>query len=267
MRNILLGLLVAAAAAAAAVILLRGGSSHHAAPPATAPKPAGAAMTVEAYFFRGAALEPAVVRVPRTRAVATAALRALFAGPPAGWRTSIPTGARLVRVELAGGTATAVGSSALASARRTAQAQIVETLTQFPTVSSVRISAGGKPVPLVDGSGARLTRPASRDDYADLRASAPIFVSAPLRDATVSSPVRVAGTASVFEATLVLELWSGEKRLERRIVTASAGAPERGTWTQTLALAPASYRLVLYEPSAENGAPLHTTTVDFRVKG
>jgi len=265
MRTLLLGLLVVVVAVAA-VLLLRGGK--HAAVQTTTSARART-MAVETYFYRGAALRPVVVRVPRSQAVATAAVRALIEGPPAGWRTAVPRGASLLGVEVASGTATVVLSHDLDSAPRTVQAQLVYTLTQFPSVRRVRISTGlgHAAVPLADGSGRTLLRPATRADYSDLTPAAQIFVATPLRGTTVSSPVRVSGTASVFEATLVLEVWSGGKRLEQRSVTASAGAPERGTWTQSLDLAPASYRLVLYEPSAENGAPLHTTTVDFRVGG
>ena len=264
MRTLLLGLLVVVVAVGA-VLLLRGGR-HLSAPTTTGSAPAKT-TAVQAYFYRGPALEPVVVHVPRTRAVGTAALRALLAGPPVGLRTAIPSAAGLLALRIVGATAIATFTDGLGFVPRTAQAQIVYTLTQFPSVRRVRIVMGLSQavVPLADGSGRTVVRPATRADYADLTTSAPIFVAAPLRDATVSSPVRVSGTASVFEGTLTLEVWSAGKRLKTVIVTATAGAPERGDWSQTLDLAPASYRLLLYEPSAENGAHLHATTVDFTV--
>ena len=82
----------------------------------------------------------------------------------------------------------------------------------------------------------------------------------------MTSPVRVAGTAIVFEATLALEVRSAGKLVHTETITASAGGPYRGTWSTSLDLPPGSYDLVLYEPSAEDGSHLHTTTVPIRVE-
>lgn len=258
-RKLLFGL-VLAAVVVGAVLVLRGGSKS---PPART-SPAGT-IAVKAYFYRGPALVPVVVKVPQTRAVATAALRALLAGPPAGLQTAIPAGATLSGVAIARGIATADFSHAVANAPRTAQAQIVYTLTQFPSVHAAVIDAEGTPVSLSNDAGETIYTPAGRADYADLTPDALIFVASPARDSTVTSPVHVSGTAVAFEATIVMEVWSGATRLYTDSITTSAGAPERGTWSKTLVLAPRSYRLVVYEPSAENGSHLHTTTVGFRV--
>jgi hypothetical protein len=40
----------------------------------------------------------------------------------------------------------------------------------------------------------------------------------------------LAGTASVFEATINMEIWSGGKLLGTKLITASAGAPAAGDW-------------------------------------
>jgi hypothetical protein len=261
MRNLLVGL-VLAAVVVGAVLLVRGGKHRHV--PATTP---GRTIALRIYVYRGAALAPVVLHAPATKGVARAALETLLKGAARPYRTTIPAGTALSAVTIANGIATADFSSRMAAAPRTAQAQVVYTLTQFASVRSVVIQANGAPLRLRDGSGRTLLRAATRADYADLTPDAPIFVESPLRDATVTSPVRVSGTATVFEATFALELWSSGHRLRRLTVTASAGAPERGSWSRTLTLAPGSYRLVAYEPSAENGDPLHSTTVDFRVKG
>jgi hypothetical protein len=247
-RNALLvGLALAAAAAAVlAVVLLRGGAKHAGSPPS---------MPVTAYFFRRNALVPVTVRVPRTPAVAAAAVGAVLAKPPAGYRTAVPAGVRLRSLAIAGGTATASFSPELAGAPRTASAQIAYTLTRLPRVRAVELVAGGT-----------RTR-ATRADYADLTPSALIFVAAPARDSTVKSPLRVAGTAIVFEGTLALEVHAGGRLLRTETITASQGGPYRGTWSTRLRLAPGSYDLVLYEPSAEDGSHLHATTVPIRVAG
>jgi hypothetical protein len=246
--------LVLAAVVVGAVFLVRGGRHPHVRPVTTTTTAKGT-MPLTTYFYRGNALVPVVVRVARTKAVATAALRALLAGPPPGYRTALRSNG-LRAVAIANGVAEATFSR-IAAAPRAAKAQIVYTLTQFPSVRGVVLSEkpGWKEYTLE-----------RRADYADLTPAALIFLASPLRDSAVSSPVRVTGTAVAFEATLALEVWSGGRRLRTLTVTASAGAPERGTWSQTLSLAPGAYRLVAYEPSAADGSRLHETSLDFRVK-
>jgi hypothetical protein len=247
-----------AAAAVGAYLLLRGGGSS--APPTTiatttTTTTTAATTSVQTWFYRGNALVPVRTEVARTQAIGTAAVDALLAGPPSGRETEIPAGTQLVGLSIAGDTATATLSPGFAGAPRTARAQVVYTLTQFPTVREVELVAGSS----------RLH--ATRADYADLTPAAPIFVASPLRGATVTSPVHAAGTAIVFEATLVLEVRAGGKLVHRETITASRGGPYRGTWSATVALAPGAYDLVFYEPSAENGEPLHTTTVPITVTG
>ena len=263
MTRKLLFVLVLSAVVAGAVIVLRGGGGHGPAGPGNVTT--GGTIAVKTYFYRGAGLVSTVVRVPRTTAVATAALRALLAVPPAGLRTAIPAGATLTGVSISAGTATGNFSNALAGAPRTAQAQILYTLTQFPSVHAAAIDAAGAPVSLSNGAGKTLLRPATRADFVDLTPGAPIFVASPLRDSTLTSPVDVSGTAVAFEATISLEIWSGGKLLHAQTITTTAGAPERGTWSTALGLPPGSYRIRVYEPSAESGSHLHTTVVDFRV--
>jgi hypothetical protein len=255
MRWALLALGVAAIAVAGVVLF--GGSGGRRAPATTSAVTTAPTATpttaVDTYFYRGAALVPSKARVPRRSAVGTAALNALLAGPPRGRDTAIPPGTRLVGLSVAHGTATATLSPEFARAHRTARAQLVYTLTQFPTVRRVELVAGGSRV-----SG-------TRADYADLVPTAPIFVAAPRRDSSVSGPVRAAGTAVVFEATLVMEVRAGGRLVHRETITASRGGPYRGTWSTTVDLAPGRYDLVFYEPSAEDGRPLHTTRVPITV--
>jgi hypothetical protein len=201
-------------------------------------------MALKVYFLRDNALTPVTVHVPQTEAVATAAVGALLAGPPAGYETAIPAGTTLDSVAISNGVATARITPA--SLTRSARGQLVYTLTQFPTIRSV------------DG--------ATRADFADLTPEAAIFVEHPARDATVTSPVHASGTADVFEGTLAVDVWSGGTRLRTQTIQASSGTGTRGTWSATIAVPPGLARLVFYEPSAENGQPLHSTEVDLTVK-
>lgn len=240
----------------------RTAKSPPAAATTTTPAPT---MALKAYFLRGNALVPVAVDVPQTLAVARAALEALLAGPPTGYQTAIPSGATLNSVTLIGTTATAAFSSSLPTLTRTAQAQIVDTLTQFPTVRDATIQSGSDPVTLSDSVGDPLGRPATPLDYADLTALAPIFVGSPARDSTVASPLTASGTAVAFEGSFVVEVHADGKLIHTQAIDASAGAPERGTWSTTLDLPPGPVQLLFYEPSAADGSHLHATQVDLTV--
>jgi hypothetical protein len=200
-------------------------------------------LALKVYFLKGNALVPVTVHVPATQAVASAAIGALLAGPPAGYETALPAGATLDSVAVANGVATAHFSKALS---HTAQGQVVYALTQFPTITSV------------DG--------ATRADFADLTPAAAIFVAKPIRDSAVTRPVYASGTADVFEGTFVAEIWSAGKLLRTQTITASSGTGTRGTWSAAFDLPQGPAKLVFYEPSAENGKPLHKTTVNLTVK-
>jgi hypothetical protein len=66
--------------------------------------------------------------------------------------------------------------------------------------------------------------------------SAPaIVVESPEPGASVSSPVTVSGTASVFEGTVQLRIIGADGEvIARTFATASAGAPERGEFSQEI---------------------------------
>ncbi|MBI2863226.1 MAG: Gmad2 immunoglobulin-like domain-containing protein [Chloroflexi bacterium] len=63
-----------------------------------------------------------------------------------------------------------------------------------------------------------------------------IVVAAPLAGQVVKSPVRVSGTAQVFEGTVSVAVKDGAgKVLGKGLATASAGAPSRGTFSADIA--------------------------------
>jgi len=265
----IVGLGVAAVAAVAAVVLVfvvlvdtEGGSSE------TTTAAAAETMPVTTYFYLGSGLVRDVEHPSKSADRDRAALEALVAGPPGGYTTELPAGARLVDLDIADGTAHAVFSPAVARAPRAALGQIVYTLTENPSVRRVVIGAGKTdPIPLTDSAGNTIDRPATRADFTDLTPDAAIFVAEPHREASLISPIRVSGTASVYEGGLTMEVVRDGKVLHTEPITASAGAPYRGTWSTALDLDPGRYELVFYEPSAENGRHLHTTTVPIRITG
>ena len=189
MRKLLALTALVIAAAAAGYFLARG--SEHAVslglPPGTGTgattgaqrtgTPA-AARTIQVWFARDGRLAETLRTYKPTRKVATAALNALLGGPlaaerAAGLSSEIPGGTRLLGITIANGVANVDLSSDYESGAdaRTLQlrlAQIVYTLTQFPTVSSVRFSVEGTPVNVFSSSGIVLDHPVGRSAYASL---------------------------------------------------------------------------------------------------
>ena len=111
-------------------------------------------------------------------------------------------------------------------------------------------------------------RPASRDLYhEDL---APIWVTAPTRGQVLPAgrTVTVTGEACVFEATVSWELLRNGDVVDEGFVTASVGAPGRGTYEIGLgSLAPGSYAVRVFELSAEDGQKVSAeTTMPFTVR-
>ena len=187
-------------------------------------------MALTVFRVDNGLLRPRVVHVPRTAAVAGAALGALDIG--AG-------------VSIDGGTA----KVALDRATRDQEAEIVYTLTQFSTID--RVDVAGR---------TGLTR----SDFASY--VPPILVESPAAGAQVPPTFHVSGTASVFEATLVVQLVRDGKVVAKRTVTASEGAPGRGTFDTTLNATPGNATVAAFAPSAADGTPQHEVDVAVTVK-
>jgi hypothetical protein len=194
---------------------------------ATVPAPQ---MALTVFKVSGGFLRPSVIHVPRTKAVAAAALAAL--GLDAG-------------VTIDGGTARV----ALDKATQEQAAEIVYTLTQFSTIK--RVDVAGR---------TGLTR----EDFASY--VPPILIESPAAGAEVPSTFHVSGTASVFEATLVVQLVRDGKVITKRTVTASEGAPGRGSFDTTLTAGPGEATVAAFAPSAADGTPQHEVDVPVTVE-
>lgn len=187
------------------------GSSVAAASPASSTDaPVAGSTVVRAYFFLGsftgnAGLVPVERVIPKTQAVGAAAMAALLGGPssaelaarPAMY-TDVPDGTRFLGLQIIGGIATVDLSSEFAAGGDTASvagrtAQVVYTLTQFPTIQGVRFELDGVPPKTV------FTGSLGRAD--ETSALPAIFVDRPVWGGTLANPARVTGLTDVFEAT------------------------------------------------------------------
>jgi hypothetical protein len=228
---------------------------------------------VRAYFhlaggLGSAGLVPVLREVPATQAVATAAMTSLLAGPSEQERdvmsSTVPAGTRLLGLSIAGGVATVDLSSEFESGGGSASvigrlAQVVYTLTQFPTVTSVSFRVEGRAVTVFSGEGVVLNGPVGRADYDDFLPA--IFVDRPAYGAALGNPGRVTGSANVFEATLQISLLDRAGRtLAQRFTTATCGTGCRGTFDVTLDYAVNEAQwgtLRSWEASAKDGSAVN----------
>jgi hypothetical protein len=169
--------------------------------PGTPTEPS-ATITIETWFTRGERILLTHRTRPATVATSRLALTELIAGPSgletaAGVGNAVPFETTFT-VSVSGGVATVslpgwFYDTSRARARLR-QAQVVYTLTQFPTVSRVGFQKDGQPA----------AAPVGRADYADLLPQ--IIVTSPVIGQRVSSPVTVAGMAEVYESTVSMRL-------------------------------------------------------------
>ncbi|MCG5472490.1 GerMN domain-containing protein [Micromonospora sp. LAH09] len=209
-------------------------------------------MTIELWLVRAGQLVPTTRARPATLATSRLALTELAAGPTpaeaaAGLTTLVPAGIEVSRIT--DGTATLrVPSVGDPVRRRLREAQVVWTLTQFPTVRQVSL----------DGA-----RPVGRSDYADLLP--PIVVTSPTAGERVAAPLVVTGTATVFEATVsVRVLDAAGREVATGFGTASCGSGCRGGYRVVVAWPTAREQqgtVEVYEVSAHDGSRIHTTAV------
>ena len=263
------------------------GSATAAPTPTPTPKPTATAKPtatpagttiVRAYFFLGsftdnAGLAPVLREIPKTQAVATAAIKALLAGPNAtetntrpAFYTTVPDGTRLLGLSITGGVATINLSKEFASGGGSASilgrlAQVVYTLTQFPTVDGVRFQLDGAPVTVFGGEGVVLDHPVGRADYYDQLPA--IFIDRPAWNAALGNPGTVSGLANVFEATFRVQLRnSAGTTIANRQVMASCGTGCWGTWKTSLSYSVSKAQwgtLRVYDLSAKDGTPENVT--------
>ncbi|MGE5272739.1 MAG: Gmad2 immunoglobulin-like domain-containing protein [Verrucomicrobiota bacterium] len=95
-----------------------------------------------------------------------------------------------------------------------------------------------------------------------------ILVESPLPFASVTSPLRVWGTANTFEATFDYELLDPSgKVLSHHFVTATSGSGTRGTFDFTVPFeAPNGLgKLVVFERSAADGSRIHQVEIPLQL--
>lgn len=230
-------------------------------------------MTFEVWFNHGEWLFMTKRTEPAAPRIGAAAVEALLGGPSAAERaagvlTSLPEGTELLGLSIAGGVATVnlshpfeAGGGSLSMFSRLAQ--LTYTLTQFPSVHGVNLELDGRPVRVFSGEGIILDRPMTRSSYRDRLPS--ILVEGPQIGQQVSSPIRVSGTANVFEATVSISILDAQGReIVRTTTQASCGTGCRGTYAKAVPYTVGQTQsgiVRVYEISAKNGKPINVIEI------
>jgi len=241
-------------------------------PPSESPH--AESITVRIYLARGEKLAVVSRSFPKTEAVAAAAVRELLDGPRraekrAGYGTLIPAKTRLRSVAIKNGTATVDLTSGFESgggslSMRMRVAQVVYTLTQFPSVKRVAFKLDGKPVEAIGGEGVVVSPPVKRADFTDDILPL-IFVESPTRGQRVHSPFRLSGISNTFEATYLYELLDSHgKVVSKGRGMATSGTGTWGTFEKTVRFKNAASgkgKLIVYEASPKDGSRINVATI------
>ncbi|HCT81607.1 MAG TPA: spore gernimation protein [Micromonosporaceae bacterium] len=212
-------------------------------------------ITIQVWLTQGDKLYPTRRTRPHTFTTSRLALTELIAGPStveadAGVFNAIAVDTTFEIKGIAAGVATVNFPKSFYAGGRDAarlrQAQVVYTLTQFPTVSRVGFQSAGEPAGW----------PVGRSDYADLLPR--IVVTSPVIGQRISSPVTVSGTADVSESTVSVRILDAAgNEIATRFTTATCGNGCRGDYSMTVPYQLCGERagvVEVYEVSLEDGS-------------
>jgi immunoglobulin-like protein involved in spore germination/sporulation and spore germination protein len=228
-------------------------------------------MTYELWFNYDGYLFVTHRTEPFTEGVGTRAIEMLLGGPTdaedaARVGTSINPGTRLLGLTIDDGVAT-VNLDETFSAEETpaiavgSLSQIVYTLTQFDSVDGVVFEVDG--TPLTNFGGYEVDGAQRRADFADQLPW--ILVESPGIGQRASSPVRISGSADVFEAVVSIAILDERGRTVASTFTmATCGTGCRGAYSTDVlydvgTTQPGTIRV--YEVSAMDGSPTHVVDV------
>lgn len=235
---------------------------------------------VRAYFLidevegeAGPFIRPVTRTIEPTVEVARAAISALIAGPTAEEQAGtpaisggLPDGTMLLGLTIADGAARVDLSAEIEDVGGTfgetaVLAQLVFTLTQFPTVDEVVLLIEGEEVEFYGSHGMGVTPSLTRDSFLGGGLVAEILIDDPAWFAQTESPLLVSGLARAFEATVQWALYDNDGLLiDDGFTMASAGGPDWGTFQFAIPYSVDTAQLgalMMWEQSARDGSRIH----------
>jgi hypothetical protein len=207
---------------------------------------------IRVYFLLDGNVQPVAREVVKTPLVAAAAMNELRGGPTTSEGDLGLTSDASFDPESLGIESGLATYSGTAPDSRAGLAQLVYTLTQFPTVKVVEID------------GKRYTRKSFEDE------TPIILVESPLANERVSNPIRATGTANTFEATFQYEVVDPQgKVVDTHFVTATSGTGTRGTFdftTKPYTGLGGTGALVVLELSAKDGSRINEVRIPVQLQ-
>jgi len=233
-------------------------------------------METVVYYIKNKDNKPYLVReihlVEKSAQTAKAALEELVLGRPLTKEAFnvFPKGTKILGINIKDGLATVDFSQEVLSANTGAAiealgiASIVNTMTEFPSVQKVKLTVEGSAEKGMDWWGhiGLYKQPFTRDLSRVMEPA--IWLTAPKAGQTVGSPMKVAGMAMVFEATVNYRLKNSEgKILAEGFAQAAAGAPEHGEFSFTIDFAAETGKgtLEVFEVSMKDGGEINKVSV------
>jgi hypothetical protein len=265
-------------------------------PPASSPEATGSPTTAPSdttevtlyYLVSGKIriyLAPERHRIAKTQAIARAALEELVHGTAQDpdHTTPFPRAARINSVSINGGIATVDWSAEVLNASVGAEQEergiqsAVYTLTEFPTVRSVRFTVEGKDRGTASngrviedwwGHGGLAQQPFRRAEEVGLLE--PITLWTPSEGDRSTGSITLRGDATVFEANVSISLVDASgKEVAKSFTTAREGAPGRGAFEATVTFTPPAtaqtWKVIAFEGSAEDGSVFFAEDRSIRV--
>lgn len=236
-----------------------------------------AKMDVAVYYLKSSQNDMYLVReihpVDKTAEVAKTALSELISGTPttAGAYRVLPADTKILGIKIDQGLATVDFSAEVlkanvgSSGEALGIASIVDTLTEFPTIQKVAFTVDGSKEKGMDwwGHVGLYEQPFKRDVSSVFEPA--IWVTAPVKDQVISSPVKISGSARVFEAVVSYRLRDANGTVIAQGNTmASEGAPGRGDFSGELAFkvnGPGTGQIEVFEASAKDGSDINKVII------
>lgn len=228
-------------------------------------------VALQQWFIHSEKLDVFYARFEKSETPARDALENLLAGVPdelgeTGIRSEIPEGTTLVDLTIENGTASVTLGGDFPDDSDEQQgfafAQIIYTLTQFPTVDDVTLSWES-----AESGGVAMGGTEDRKTYEDLLA--PIVVEHPYAGGTPDRTFMLSGIANVFEANVSWQLVDEQSKvLQEGFTTATCGTGCWGTFEDEITYkGDLDYvRLLVFQSSPEDGSPMHLVEVPLNFK-